>query len=368
MRKPEQQWETRAWRAIREGEPSQAWAEDARAESFVLRSAARAEQGRVTLGLHRQQADAVAAADPDLPHAARCWLAARGARAVDLRDDTGRMLAQGSFELLDLSTLPATPPRRIITLAPSIAEMVHALGCFDRVVACEDSSDHPPQVREVERLGPDLGPDLDRVAAIAPDLVLSSLTVPGMERIVTGLHARGVPQLVLAPRSYADVLAEIELLGRVLAVPERAGEVARDMERQRAELEVGRVEPAVRVYLEWWPRPMFTPGRDCYSNELVALAGGANVFAGREGSSVRIEPAELVEAAPEICFVSWCGVAEAKLDPANLIGRPGLEQLHAARAGHVYPLDEAFAGRPGPRMLEASRRMAAAIGRVRLRG
>ena len=134
-----------------------------------------------------------------------------------------------------------------------------------------------------------------------------------------------------------------------------------------ARLRATRVEPPVRIYLEWWPRPMFSPGRDGYADELIALAGGINVFGDREGASVRVEPAELLAADPELCFVSWCGVAEAKLDPSMLIERPGLESLPAAVAGRVYPLDEAFSGRPGPRMLEAARRMAAAIQRSGLR-
>jgi iron complex transport system substrate-binding protein len=68
-----------------------------------------------------------------------------------------------------------------------------------------------------------------------------------------------------------------------------------------------------------------------------------------------------VAADPDLCFVSWCGVAEDKLDPQNLIRRPGLEGLRAAQAGRVFRLDEAFSGRPGPRMLEAARRMQLAI-------
>lgn len=323
--------------------------------------------GRAVLGLRRQEVDPAAARDPDLVHAIRCWLAARGARASEIYDDAGRLLDRASFDLLELSFLPVDPPRRIVTLAPSNAEIVHALGCFDRVVACEDSSDFPAAVEDVERLGPDLGPDLDRIAALQPDLVVSSLTVPGMERVVTGLRARCVPQLVLAPRGYAEVLAEIERLGRILGVPDRAAAVIADMQEQRRELEAVRVDPAVRVYVEWWPRPMFTPGHDCYSNELIRLAGGINVFADRPGSSVRIEADELVAADPEICFVSWCGVDVSKLDPDNLVQRPGLEALAAARAGRVFALDEAFSGRPGPRMLEASRRMAEAIRQAALR-
>jgi iron complex transport system substrate-binding protein len=189
-----------------------------------------------------------------------------------------------------------------------------------------------------------------------------------MERVVTGLRARGVPQVVLAPRSVADVLGEVERLGAKLGAAKVAAGVAEHLRREVAELRARRRGEPVRVYLEWWPRPMFTPGRDCYSNELIALAGGLNVFGDRPGSSVEITPGDLVAARPDVCFVSWCGVAADKLDPGRLRERPGLAELSAVRQGHVYPLDEAFAGRPGPRMLEAARMMASAIERVRAAG
>jgi iron complex transport system substrate-binding protein len=360
MRKPELRWQTRRHAAVLDPSTAGGTAHD---ERFVLRPAtAGAAEGRAWLRLHAQVVDAVAAADPELPHAVRCWLAARGRFALDLRDEAGRVLAQGPFAIDDLGDPPApTPARTLVTLAPSNAEVVDALGAFDRVLACEDSTDHPPRAAALPRLGPDLGPDLDRVAALGPDLVVSSLSVPGMERIVTGLRARGIPQVVLAPASLADVLDDLRRVGARLGVPARAEAVVAAMEAQAEALRRARPAVPVRIYLEWWPRPMFSPGRDTYAHELVALAGGINVFGDRAGASVRIEPEELVRADPELCFVSWCGVAEAKLDPRSLIDRPGLEALPAARAGRVYALDERFSGRPGPRMLEAARRMAAAI-------
>jgi iron complex transport system substrate-binding protein len=345
---------------VREAELPGDWVPSGRDEAFALRFAD-GRSGRAVLGLGRQRVDAVGASDPDLVHAVRCWIAARGGRATNLATEGGVVLDAAAFGPADLGDAPTGTPMRLVTLAPSNAEIVDALHCFDRVVACEDSSDHPPRVAELPRLGPDLGPDLDRVAALQPGLVLSSLTVPGMERVVTGLRARGVPQLVLAPRSLAEVMDDLRRVGRALGVDERAEAVVADLDRQRCELESRCPAVPVRVYLEWWPRPMFTPGVDCYSNELVALAGGVNVFADRPGSSIEISPADLLAADPQICFVSWCGVAEAKLDPGHLIRREGLEPLAAARSGHVYRLDERFSGRPGPRMLEASRRMAAAI-------
>lgn len=363
MRKPEHQWETRHYRARRLADPGEGWREEARAEAFALEPKGEAPAAAARFSLHRQVIErAAVSADPGLVDAVRAWVAARGGRSIAVVDESGERVAEGGFSVASLGDPPGgTPPRRIVTLCPSNAEMAAALGCFDRVIACEDSSDWPPEVATRERLGPDLGPDLDRIAALTPDLVVASLSVPGMERVVTGLRARGVPQVVLAPRSVDDVLAEIGALGERLGVPEAAASVRERMEAERRALLAGRPAELVPVYLEWWPRPMFSPAAECYSNELVALAGGRNVFAGRPGSSVEVTAAEVVAAAPAVCFVSWCGVAAEKLDPENLIRRPGLEGLAAAKAGRVYALDEAFAGRPGPRMLEAARIMAAAI-------
>lgn len=360
MMKPSWQWQTRLHRATRT--PERPFADDPRSEGFVLEF----EDGRVgraECGLTKQHVDEAGASDPDLVHAVSCWLIARGARSISLRGPDDERLAEGPISPSTLERPRAERAERLISICPSNLEMLWALGCFERVIACEDSSDFPVEVEQLERLGPDLGPDLDRIAALAPDLVISSLSVPGMERNVTGLRARGIPQLVLAPRSLADVLAELELLGEHLGVQARAREVCEDMRRQITELRAQAAErptPA-RVYLEWWPRPMFTPGAACYSNELITLAGGMNVFAHRPGSSLEISADELLAEAPEVCFVSWCGVAADKLDVRRLIDRPGLESLEAARAGRVFPLDERFSGRPGPRMLEAARIMAACI-------
>ncbi len=366
--KPEHQWETRAHLAIRSAEkPLLGFEDDPRAEAFELKFHD-GRVGRARLGLKRQEVDGVAESDVDLVHAVKCWLGARGERHIHLHSahDRERVIAEGAFSLLDLSDALSHEPKRIITLCPSNAEMVHALDCFDRVIACEDSSDYPAEVATLERLGPDLGPQLDRIAELAPDLVISSLSVPGMERNVTGLRARGVRQLVLAPRSLKDVMSEVSTLAGVLGVPAQGSKVCAQMEREIAALHADQANaPALGVYLEWWPKPMFTPGATCYSNELIALAGGRNVFADRQASSVEITPQDLIEKRPDVCFVSWCGVAVDKLDPSNLTAREGLSTLPFAQRGLVFPLDERFSGRPGPRMLEAARVMADGIKRAR---
>ena len=361
MKKPAHQWQTWRVTAIRRARPPRPLASDPRAEAFDLHDARGVRVGEAMLGLDRQIVDVTVAADPDLLYAVRAWLAARGRFVTNLGTTEGRTIDAAPFHLDELGDPPAPQAARVVTLAPSNAELVDALGAFHRVIACEDSSDRPEACKTLERLGPDLGPDLDRVVELQPDLAVSSLSVPGMERVVTGLRARGVRQVVLAPHGIADVLEDLRRVAAHLRCEDRAEEVVARVEAELEALRRLRVERPARVYLEWWPRPMFSPGAESYADELIALAGGVNVFGDRPGASVQIEPAELVAAAPDVCFVSWCGVAEDKLDPENLRRRPGLEDLPAAQAGRVYALDEALSGRPGPNVLEAARRMAARI-------
>ena len=353
-------------------EGGELWADDPRAESFVLRWHD-GRVGRLVCGLDRQQVCAAGAEDGEVALAVRAWLLARGQRRLNLWCDDV-CLASGPIAPGDLDTVPPEGVGRaatLVTLAPSNAEVVAALGAFDRVVAAEDSSDFPPEIAALPRLGPDLAPDLDAIARIGPGLAISSLTVPGMERTVVGLRAREIPQVVLAPRSVDEVLDDLRRVGRAIGADDAGARAAEVMEGEREALRATREADAasapVPVYLEWWPRPMFTPGADCFSNELIELAGGRNVFGDRRGSSLEIQPAEVVSAAPAACFVSWCGVPAHKLDVERLVGRPGLEELEAARRGHVFPLDEQFTGRPGPRMLEAARRMREALAQVHRR-
>ena len=83
---------------------------------------------------------------------------------------------------------------RIISLCPSNTEILHAIGVDP--IAVDDSSDYPPDL-DVPKLGPDLSIDLDKVEALDPDLVLASLSVPGMEKNVEGLKERGIPYTIV---------------------------------------------------------------------------------------------------------------------------------------------------------------------------
>jgi len=314
--------------------------------------------GRIELSLARQQVPE-ALLDPALERVVQAWVIARGGRRLCLN---GRA-ADLHPRLLERP--PAGPARRLVSIAPSNAEIVAALDAADLLVGVDGGTDFPPLAASLPRLGPELAVELEALAALQPDLVLASLTVPGMERNLAGLDALGLPMLVTAPQCLADIEDDVLRVGEAIGRAAQAHAVVARMRAALAEARAAaRGRTPVRVFLEWWHQPMFTPGAACWSNELIEAAGGVNVFRHLPGQSARVSPAAVVEADPELIFLSWCGVPFASLNPARVLRRPELSGVTAVREGRVYPVDEALLGRPGPRVVQGVVEMAGYIRRA----
>lgn len=244
---------------------------------------------------------------------------------------------------------------RVVSLAPSNTEIVWALGQAHLLVGVDDHSDFPPEVvATLPKVGPDLQIDVDRVEALRPDLVLASLSVPGMERNVEELRRRGIPHLVLNPTDLGGVLADIRTVGQALGVPERAEELVRALEA-RMEAVARRhahADPPLRVYWEWWPRPLIVPGRHSWINQLCRMAGARQVFEDLDAASRPVQPEEVLARDPDVIVICWCGSLQRVQDAARVKARPGWERVRAVRQGRVYAVPEELFGRPGPRLVD----------------
>lgn len=252
---------------------------------------------------------------------------------------------------------------RIVSHTCSNTEIVCALGRAGWLVGVDDHSDYPGDVvARLPRIGPDLDLDIERVVALAPDLVITSLTVPGHERCVERIRAAGLPHLVTRPQSLADVAADIERIGQALDARERARRIVAAF---RSSMDAEQARDPVPVLVEWWPKPVIVPGRRSWVNEMLELAGAFNPFADVDAESTEVSAAAAVEAAPQAIVMSWCGVREEKYRPHVVTRREGWETVPAIARHHVYPISESWLGRPGPRLLAGIDRLSAVVDAVR---
>ncbi len=243
---------------------------------------------------------------------------------------------------------------RVVSLACSNTEIVHALGCADLLVGVDDHSDWPEEVvGPLPKVGPDLDVDVARVASLEPDLVLATLTVPGHERVLERLQAAGLPFVAPEPTSLEDVYRDVRDIGRLLGVAERADALVAEM---RAELDAPPPPgDAPELLVQWWPKPVITPGRRSWTTDVLHAAGARATLEDEDVKSRPMTDEEVAARSPDAVVLSWCGVHPSKYRPDVVLRNDAWAELPFVREGRVYCVGEPWMGRPGPRLVEGVR-------------
>jgi len=259
--------------------------------------------------------------------------------------------------------MSCTVPQRIVSLTCSNTEILFALGLGARVVGVDDWSDFPREVNTLPKVGPDLKIDMAKVAALEPDLVLASLSVPGMERNLPGLERLGVPFLVLEPKSLDDVFEDIETISAATGVSEAGRRLIAEL-HTRIDAVRARAHEAIdrpRVYWEWWPKPLISPGRWSWMVQMSELAAADLLFKDVETTSFVVEESQIFEQDPDLVMLCWCGTLQEKMSVSKVGERPGWGRLRAVKHGRIHCFPEDLFGRPGPRLVEGLERLAQVV-------
>ena len=240
---------------------------------------------------------------------------------------------------------------RVFSHTCSNTEIVCALGCADLLVGVDADSDYPPEVvSRLPRPGRDLDLDTTAVRALQADLVLTSLTVPGHERIVAEFEALGLRTLITDPQSLEDVFASVVDIATALGVGPRGVELARQLRAQMPRQAAAARRP--RILVEWWPKPVIAPARRSWVTDLIELAGGENPCGAVDAKSLTLVEADEQQYRADAVVISWCGVKEEKYRPDIVRRRASWESWPALRENRIHAITEAWLGRPGPRLTE----------------
>ncbi|MFD2761693.1 cobalamin-binding protein [Lentibacillus juripiscarius] len=252
---------------------------------------------------------------------------------------------------------------RVVSICPSNTEIMAYLDRVELLVGVDDYSDWPAQVQQLPKVGPDLSIDMDKVEALQPDLVIASLSVPGMEKNIEALEKRELPYITLDPNSLEEIASDIEYVGKAL------GETGHGKEKAyafRAEVAAFREQASLKperatLYWEWWPKPIFTPGRTNWLTEISELAGSRNIFDTENQANVQTTWDDVKQREPDhICMV-WVGVKESKMRPELLKRRPGWNEMKAIQEDRIHVLEESLYCRPSPRLLDGLRKLVAIL-------
>jgi iron complex transport system substrate-binding protein len=249
---------------------------------------------------------------------------------------------------------------RLISICPSNTELLAYLGLTDQLVGLDDFSDWPLSVQHLPKLGPDLSIRMDELEALKPDLVLASLSVPGMEKNIIELVARDIPHIVLNPQSLEDIAQDLLTVGISCGVATHAEQVVSEYRGFVDEMKnlASTISNWPEIYWEWWPKPIFTPGKINWLTEVSEISGGRNVYRDVELASIQTDWEDVLRRNPDYIFLAWVGVAQAKVNTKVVEKRPGFDGLSDSQKKQMYIMKEELYCRPSPRLLEGSYELA----------
>ncbi len=249
------------------------------------------------------------------------------------------------------------PPRRIVSLIPSTTETLCALGLADALVGitvyCREPAD---VVRTKTRIGGEKNPDLDKIRALNPDLVIANIEENVREHIDT-LRTWGIPVWVMYPRTVTAAIAMIRELGTVTGTQTRATALAGELKALLAAVVAATARrPPIPTFYAIWREPWMTISRDTYIDDVLRVCGAANVFSDHPERYPTVTLDEVASRRPEVILLPD---EPFRFRRVHLKDFEPYAEIPALRSGRIHLVD----GKPfswhGPRLAEALRTLPA---------
>jgi len=265
--------------------------------------------------------------------------------SLEITDDLGRIV-----NIEDV-------PERIVSLAPSITEILFALGLGDKVVGVTDRCDYPEEALDKPNVGSYFSTSLEAIIDQNPDIVFSD----GHDTVDTQMEALGVTMVVLQPQDISGIYKDIELVGKITGKEVAAEELVTEME-QRVGAVTERTEgverPTVLYVIDSsdTSKP-WTVGAGSFIDALVALAGGENIVKVSQ-DYLQINLEEIVACAPEIIIGT---TSHGTLSIPDFVNLPVWNEMNAVKEGRIHIIQVDLVSKAGPRIVEGLEEMAQII-------
>lgn len=241
-------------------------------------------------------------------------------------------------------------PQRIVSLAPSITEIIFSLGQQEKLKGVTLYSDYPPAAQEIPKVGSYVHLDVERIVALKPDICFA-IKDGNPIHIIEKIVALNIPVFVIDPRNMEQIILTTERIGEVLGARDKASELATDMrcrlEKVKATIAKASSRPAVFFQVD--ASPVVSAGEGTFTNELITLAGGRNLAAETTGYP-KYNWEDILALQPEVVIVASMagGFTSEKLKNEW----QQWPQLPAVRTGRLHVVEAGMFDRPTPRLFQ----------------
>ena len=248
------------------------------------------------------------------------------------------------------------PPKRIVSLAPNITEILFSLGLDEEIVGVSIHCNFPEKARRRVQVGSYISLDFERITSLQPDLIIA--TGAGNTReMVDRLKKLGFPTFVIYPKNFNDILQSIGHIGQVVNRDREARGIIEGMrKRSQRVIELSRNLPRPKVFIQIGDAPMVTVGKGSFADDLIRLTGGENI-AGKENEVYpRFGMEEILKRSPEVVVISSMN---PKGDYQKVLQEwTRWNTLPAVKNGRIHLMDSDLIDRPSPRIIDGLEELA----------
>ncbi|EKU79582.1 iron complex transport system substrate-binding protein [Massilia sp. UYP32] len=280
---------------------------------------------------------------------AAAGLAAQAQAAITVRDDAG------------LAVTVAKPALRVVSMAPSVTELLFAAGGGNQIVGAVNYSDYPEAANRIPRIGSNREIDMELLISLKPDLIVA-WRHNSSERQIEMVRRLGVPVFQSDPQTLDGIPDAVLRLGQLLGTDAAARTTATQLREQLAGLRAKYANRStVRTFYQVWDKPLYTLSGKHILTDAMKLCGGENIFDKLTVTAPIVSIESVLQANPEAIIAT----AEKNYGGVELWKPYGT--LAAVRSNNLFTLDGHLLNRAGPRMVQGTAAMCEVLEQARQR-
>jgi len=250
-------------------------------------------------------------------------------------------------------------PKRIVSMAPNLTEILFILGLQEEIVGVTDFCDYPDAALTKQRIGGYVNPSIEKIVSLKPDLILG-IKEGNRRDTVQRLSDLGFPVYVVDPAGFDGIIKTIDHIGEVVRRREKSAEIIRKMTKKKeAVVRLTQSLPRPKVFFQIGFSPIVTVGKGSLGDDLIRLAGGRSISENESGSYPVYGVETILSKAPEVIILSSM---DSRRDYLNLMKMwQSWKELPAVKTNAIYVIDSNLVDRATPRIVEGLETMAKMI-------